>query len=119
MSLFDRDKSAGRLPVSLVTGFLGSGKTTLINRLLRQPGMADTAVVVNEFGDIALDHLLVETPHEEAIGANGVLSDLAIYVEAAERGDFCSGGVSLHGRGETAIRSRVLHSGPDEGGYRK
>ena len=67
----------------------------------------------------ALDHLLVETPHEEAIGANGVLSDLAIYVEAAERGDFCSGGVSLHGRGETAIRSRVLHSGPDEGGYRK
>ena len=67
MSLFDRDKSAGRLPVSLVTGFLGSGKTTLINRLLRQPGMADTAVVVNEFGDIALDHLLVEAVEGEVV----------------------------------------------------
>ncbi len=67
----------------------------------------------------ALDHLLVETPHEEAIGVNGALSELAIYVEAAERGDFCSGGVSSHGRGEVAIRSRMLHSAPDEGLYRK
>ncbi|WP_374449545.1 GTP-binding protein [Stella sp.] len=67
MGLFDRDKSAERLPVSLVTGFLGSGKTTLVNRLLRRPGMADTAVLVNEFGDIALDHLLVEAVAGEVV----------------------------------------------------
>ena len=60
MSLFDHDKSAERLPVSLITGFLGSGKTTLLNRLLRHAGMADSAVIINEFGEIGLDHLLVE-----------------------------------------------------------
>ena len=48
-----------RTEVALVTGFLGSGKTTLINRLLSQPGMADTAVIVNEFGEIVLDHDLI------------------------------------------------------------
>ena len=48
-----------RTEVALVTGFLGSGKTTLINRLLSQPGMADTAVIVNEFGEIGLDHDLI------------------------------------------------------------
>src|SRR5215475_918377 len=49
-----------RLPVSVITGFLGSGKTTLLKHLLQQPDMADTAVVINEFGEIGLDHLLVE-----------------------------------------------------------
>jgi G3E family GTPase len=48
------------IPVSVITGFLGSGKTTLLNRLLRHPAMADTAVVINEFGEIGLDHELVE-----------------------------------------------------------
>ena len=47
-------------PVTLLTGFLGAGKTTLLNHLLRQPELARTAVLVNEFGDIGLDHLLVE-----------------------------------------------------------
>jgi G3E family GTPase len=48
------------VPVSLLTGFLGSGKTTLLNRLLKEPSLADTAVVINEFGEVAIDHLLVE-----------------------------------------------------------
>ncbi len=48
------------IPVTLLTGFLGSGKTTVLNHVLKQPGMAATAVIVNEFGEIGLDHLLVE-----------------------------------------------------------
>jgi G3E family GTPase len=44
--------------VSILTGFLGSGKTTLLNRALREPAMANTAVVINEFGEISLDHAL-------------------------------------------------------------
>ena len=47
-------------PVSVVTGFLGSGKTTLIARLLRHPGLENTAVIVNEFGEVGLDHMLME-----------------------------------------------------------
>ena len=45
-------------PVTILTGFLGSGKTTLLNRALRDPSMANTAVVINEFGEVGLDHLL-------------------------------------------------------------
>jgi G3E family GTPase len=61
MSLFDHDKSAERLPVALITGFLGSGKTTLLNHVLGDPRMARSLVLVNEFGEVGLDHLLVES----------------------------------------------------------
>ena len=55
------------IPVTLLTGFLGAGKTTLLNRLLRQPEMAGTAVLINEFGEIGLDHLLVERLDEDTV----------------------------------------------------
>ena len=65
---------AGRIPVHLLTGFLGSGKTTLLNRMLKAPGMQGTLVIVNEFGEVGLDHLLIETPEDETILlANGCL----------------------------------------------
>ena len=48
------------LPVHVLTGFLGAGKTTLLNRLIRSGGFANTAVIINEFGDVGIDHLLVE-----------------------------------------------------------
>lgn len=67
----------------------------------------------------ALDHLLVETPHEEAVSANARLSDLAVWVEAAERGDFCGDFGRGDGRDAVVIRSRTLQSAPDEGTYRK
>ena len=51
-----------RVPVILVTGFLGSGKTTLVNRLLKTQPFARAAVVVNEYGEVSIDHVLVEAP---------------------------------------------------------
>ena len=48
-----------RLPVNVLTGFLGSGKTTVLRHVLRSPAFADTAVLINEFGEVGLDHLLV------------------------------------------------------------
>ena len=53
-----------KIPVTIFTGFLGSGKTTLLNRILADPQFADSAVIINEFGEISIDHLLVATPRE-------------------------------------------------------
>ncbi len=48
------------IPLQIITGFLGAGKTTLLNRLLKAPELADTVVIVNEFGEVGLDHLLMQ-----------------------------------------------------------
>ena len=55
------------IPMTVVTGFLGSGKTTLIANLLRRPELARTAVIINEFGEIGLDHELIESSEEDLI----------------------------------------------------
>lgn len=66
---FDR-----HMPFSLLTGFLGSGKTSLLNDLLRDPRLRDTAVVINEFGSVSLDHIFVEAPADDVIVlANGCM----------------------------------------------
>jgi G3E family GTPase len=55
------------IPVSVITGFLGSGKTTLLRRLLAHPRMGATAVLVNEFGEVGLDHLLLRKVDENIV----------------------------------------------------
>jgi len=56
-----------RIPVSILTGFLGAGKSTLLNRLLKDPAMKDAAVIINEFGEVGIDHLLVETSNDAVV----------------------------------------------------
>ena len=69
-----RDPLAGKLPVTLITGFLGSGKTTLISRLVRHPDMNRVAVVINEIGEIGIDHDLVTMSSENVtLLANGCI----------------------------------------------
>ena len=59
-----------KIPVIIITGFLGSGKTTVLNHVVKQPEMKSTAVIINEFGEIGIDHLLVETSTEQMIELN-------------------------------------------------
>ena len=54
-------------PLTVITGFLGAGKTTLLNRLLKDPALAETLVIINEFGEIGLDHLLIEKVESDMI----------------------------------------------------
>src|SRR5579884_2684318 len=69
--------------VTVLTGFLGSGKTSVLNHVLKQPDMAATAVIINEFGEIGLDHLLVESATDDVVLLNSgclcctVRSDIA------------------------------------------
>ena len=56
-----------RVPVTLLTGFLGSGKSTLLTQILRDPGFADTAVIVNEFGEVGLDGILINHGDDQIV----------------------------------------------------
>lgn len=88
-----------RIPVSLLTGFLGSGKTTLLNRLLRLPELRDTAVIVNEFGTIGIDHLLVERASvEPVLLENGCLC-------CSARGELAA---ALNGLRRRRARGRIM-----------
>lgn len=83
-------------PVHLLTGFLGSGKTTLLKRLLTDPALSDTAVLINEFGEVGLDHHLVER-----------IDDTMVLLQ--------SGCVCCTVRGELADALRELHSKRERG----
>jgi G3E family GTPase len=88
------------IPVNVVTGFLGSGKTTLLNRLLRSPQLARTAVLVNEFGEVGLDHLLLEKIDAETV----ILQSGCVCCTI--RGDLAEAMRALFGRRERGLVPR-------------
>lgn len=67
MTSLQAKQSSPLIPISVITGFLGSGKTTLLNELIKHPAMDNVAVLVNEFGEIGLDHFLVEKVTEDIV----------------------------------------------------
>ena len=72
--VFVRDSLAGKIPITVITGFLGSGKTTLISQLVRHPDMRRVALVINEVGEIGIDHDLVTMSSENiSLLANGCI----------------------------------------------
>lgn len=66
----DSTVTADTIPVTVLTGFLGSGKTTLLNHLVQQQELSDTAVLINEFGEIGLDHMLVREVKDDIVLLN-------------------------------------------------
>jgi G3E family GTPase len=84
------------IPVSIITGFLGAGKSTLLNRLLKDRQLSDCAVIINEFGDVGIDHMLVEISGDQMVELSdgclcctvrGELVDtLAYFVDAMQSG---------------------------------
>lgn len=66
-SLRYADSASSLIPVTLLTGFLGSGKTTVLNHLVRQPELADALVIINEFGEMALDHTMIAHSTENLV----------------------------------------------------
>ena len=84
-------------PVHLITGFLGSGKTTLLKRWLASPDLADTAVLINEFGEVGLDHELLERIDADAV----LLSSGCLCCTV--RGELAEAIKSLHSRRERGV----------------
>jgi G3E family GTPase len=82
----------GRIVTNLLTGFLGSGKTSLLRRLLQLPDLSDTAVLINEFGEVGLDHLLLERVDDDIV----LLESGCICCTI--RADLKDAMVRLHGR---------------------
>jgi G3E family GTPase len=98
-----------KLPLHVLTGFLGSGKTTLLNRLLREPALADSAILINEIGAIAIDHHLVQQM------AQGETIDIVVLKGGCTcctlRGDLVDALRELHARradGAVPAFSRVI-----------
>ena len=60
-------KNDNRIPVSVFSGFLGAGKTTILNRILTARAAKDIVIIINEFGEVGIDHELIETSTEETI----------------------------------------------------
>ena len=90
------------IPLTVLTGFLGAGKTSLLKRLVTDPALAETAVIINEFGEIGLDHLLVKP-----------ISDAALASEASgQRGN--SFEVRAHSASKDA-RERADDTRPEPG----
>ena len=65
------------IPVTVLTGFLGSGKTTILAQLVQNPAFVDTAIIINEFGEVGLDHALLEASDESIV-------DLSVAVFVAQ-----------------------------------
>lgn len=89
-----------RIPVVLVTGFLGSGKTTLVNRVLKTKAYAHTAVVVNEFGEVSIDHVLIDAPSRR--------------MRIVDSGCLCG---HVHEEVATSLLDLLDHRAPDGEGY--
>src|ERR671932_1142544 len=98
------DRTAKK-PVTVVTGFLGSGKTTLLSRVLSDSSLANTAVLVNEFGKVGLDHHLLRRADEKTI----LLEHGCVC--CTTRGDLVGALLELlddEGRGRMPVLDRVV-----------
>ncbi len=113
------------IPVSIITGFLGSGKTTLLRRLLGDPRMGMTAVLVNEFGEVGLDHLLLRKVDEDIVLLNSgclccsvrddlveTLDDLSAKRRARSIPDFTRAVIETTGLADPAPVIHTLVSDP-------
>lgn len=85
------------IPVNVITGFLGSGKTTLLHRLLASPKLANTAVLINEFGEVSLDHLMLDMVDRETV----ILESGCVCCTI--RGDLADAMRELHAKRDRAL----------------